>query len=198
MELDDLKQNWKNSAAQYKSADYNLNTLLAGKINSPLNVLKMKYIRQMVLLPSTIAFLYFMGIKHSVQENLGIWIAGPVLLLLTFNYYRNYRIVVRMQQPLDMAVKQGLEKYLDILVRNSKLHLRLLWIYLAVLICALEIAMYCHAVPAYDSWLLVPVLLRITFYTLLFVVQPYISKYYFKAHFGQYINHLKQLLDQAG
>lgn len=198
MELDDLKQNWKNSESQYQGIDYNVGTLLAGKLNSPLNTLKMKYIRQMIMLPATVVFLYFMGLKHPVQDNIGLWVAAPVLLLLAFNYYRNYRVVVLIQQPSDMAVKQGLEKYLAVLQRNSTLHLQFLRLYLAILICSLEIAMYSHAVPAYHIWEVVPVPYRIAFYALLLVIQPSISKYYFRQHFGQYMDHLEELLAQAG
>jgi len=69
--------------------------------------------------------------------------------------------------------------------------------FLCVFVIALEATMFYNLVPAYNGWhqLMLPV--RVAVYALVFVAQPYITKYFFKKNYGQYINRLQELVDQA-
>lgn len=198
MELEDLKQNWKNSADQQVTPVYDLNTLLAKKADDPLSLLKMKYVKQLILLPAAAIVLLVSNLANpSMEQNPVIWIAIGLLLLLTVNYYYNYRVVVKMQHSAKESVKNSLETNLLTLRKNGKLHLQMTRLLLIVVIAALEIALYKHVLPVYQDWATVSVPLRITAYAVAAAIQTFLSKYFFKLHFGQYFNRLQELLDMT-
>ena len=198
MELDDFKQTWNNSAAQSAAPAYDLNVLLAKKADDPLSLLKMKYRKQLILLPAAAAILLWTNLANPAMEQHAIsWIAIVLLLLLTVNYYYNYSVVVKMQHSAAESVKQCLETNLLTLQRNGKLHLQLTSIFLIVAIAALEIALYKNLLPVYQDWAAISIPLRVAAYAGIVVAQVYISKYYFKLHFGQYFSRLQDLLNMA-
>lgn len=198
MELDDFKQTWNNSAAQDTAPAYDLNVLLAKKSEDPLSLLKIKYRKQLILLPAAAAVLLWTNLANPAMErNVITWLAIPLLLLLAMNYYYNYRVVVKMQHSADESVKRSLETNLLILQKNGRLHLQLTSVFLIVAIAALEIALYKNLLPVYHAWAAVSIPLRVAAYAGIIVAQSYISKYYFKLHFGQYFNRLQDLLNMA-
>lgn len=198
MELDDLKQSWKNENQQYQKSDYDLNDILAKKIDNPLNALRLKYKKQLILLPIAAVILIIMNfVEPALRYNAMIWIAIPLLLLQTFRYYLNYKTVLKMLQPDDSGVKQRLEENLKMLKEDSNRDLQFLRLILIVFIAATELTIYYDLLPAYQSIKTVGLPIRAGVYVLLFFVQPYISKYFFNLHFGQYINRLQELVDQA-
>jgi len=198
MELDDLKQNWKKADQQYKGEDYDLSKILTAKAGGPLDALRIAYKRQLIFLPATAAFLTFICLSdEALNYNAMIWSAVLMLLFLTYGYYRNYKLIQVMQQPVENGIKQKLEKDLQVLHYNVKKELILYRLFMIVFIVALEITMYYELVPSYKGWHDIIIPIRLTVYALLFVVQPYVTKYFFKQNYGQYISKLQELVDQA-
>ena len=198
MELDDLKQSWNSTGQQYQGSDYDLNKILTAKVNGPLDALKLAYKRQLVLLPATAAFLAYTCLSNEkLKYNALIWSAVLMMLFLIYGYYRNYKLVQFMQLPAEDGIKQKLENDLQVLHQNVKQELVLYKMFLCVFVIALEATMFYNLVPAYNGWhqLMLPV--RVAVYALVFVAQPYITKYFFKKNYGQYINRLQELVDQA-
>lgn len=198
MELDDLKQGWKNEDQLYKRPAYDLNGILAKKADDPLNSLKMKYKKQLVVLPLVTGLLIVMGlIKPELQQSAFIWLAIVLLLLSIYNYYRNYKTVLLMQEPEDISIRERLETYLSMLQRSGTQQLQFLRLFLVLFIAALEWSLYYSLIPAYQEWQQVMIPVRITVYAVMLLIQPYLSKYFFNLNFGRYISRLQDLLDQA-
>lgn len=198
MELDDLKQSWKNEEQQYKTSDYDLSNILTKKIDSPLNTLRIKYKRQLILLPvAAIVLIVMTFVKPELQHNAMIWVVVPLMIFQICRYYLNYRTVLKMLLTDDSGVKQRLEENLKALKKDSNRDLQLLRLILFLFIAAAELTISYDLVPAYQGLKSVGLPVRAGVYVLLFLVQPYISKYFFNLHFGQYINRLQELVDQA-
>lgn len=199
MELEDLKQNWESASAQYTVSAYEVNMLLARKADDPLNVLKVKYMRQLFLLPAAAAILVLTSFTGpGLQYNAVLWMAVIILLFFTYNHYRNYKVVLRMLHVADQNIVSCLEKNLAILQENGRQHLQLNGLLLVAMIISFEFTLYLHLVPSYYVWQIALLPIRIAVYAILLMLQSVISKYLFNQNFGQYIGRLQELLDQAG
>ncbi len=197
MELDDMKQTWKNTDESFKPQAYQLTELLKSKMNTPLDNLKKKYRNQLILLPiAVVILLVTLILKPELHYNLLIWMGIFTLLLITFNEYRNYNIVSKMQE-VNGSLKQNLENYLKILEENSKAYLIAASVYLLFFIIVLEITMCYDQHQVYEGLHQINVGLRIVIYATAFILQPFISRYFFNIQYGQYIKHLRNLLDQT-
>lgn len=197
MELDDLKHNWKKTDVSFKTQTYHVTEFLKKQMDTPLDKLKKKYQKQLILLPvAVIILLVTLFSKPELHYNLLIWMAVFTLLLITFNEYRNYNIVSKMQE-INGSLKQNLESYLKLLEDNSKAYLIATSIYLLFFISILEITMYYHQVTVYEQWNQIAIGIRIIIYAAIIILQPFISQYFFNLQYGQYIKRLRTLLDQT-
>lgn len=198
MELDDLKQNWNKSSEQYRTPVVDLDELLARQSAGPLATLKAKYKLQAILLPVAAGVLGVSMLQHAVlRQNAFIWFIVPVLLLLALLYYRDYNLIVKIEQTNAVALKTSLQERVALLQRSGKQQLYFTRIILFALICILEAAMYFQETPDFQLWRNIAFPLRLVIYALVVFVQPYLTKYFFNLHFGQYIKRLQELLDQA-
>jgi len=198
MELDDLKQHWNKADQQYTGSDYDLNQILKAKVNGPLDSLRQAYKRQLILLPLTAAFLTFSCLSHeTLNYNALIWSAVLMMLILIFGYYRNLKLVRFMQQPAEHGIKQKLEEDLQVLHKNVKQELILYRIFIIVFLIALEVTMFYNLVPSYTKWHEVMLPIRLVVYAFVIILQPYITRYFFKQNYGQYISRLQELIAQA-
>lgn len=196
--MEDLKQNWENASAQYSVSAYDVNVLLARKADDPLNVLKVKYMRQLFLLPAAAAILVLMSqTSLLLQQNAVLWLAVIILLFFTYNHYRNYKVVLKMQHAADQHIVSCMEKNLIILQKNGRQHLQLNGLFLVAMIISFEFTLYLHLVPSYYVWQIALLPIRIAVYAILLMVQSVVSRYVFNQNFGQYISRLQELLDQA-
>ena len=198
MELDDFKQDWKKSGEQLQTPQYNINDLLVSQSSGPLSALKKKYRNQVILLPLAAGLLGFvMAQKPILQLSAFIWFIIPVLLLLAFMYYRDYRLIVNMEQTTIDSIKNSLEVNVTLLNRNAKQQMLFTRVILVIFILILEATMYYQHTVDFNFWQAIILPIRIAVYALMLFVQPYITKYFFNLSFGQYIKHLENLLDQA-
>jgi hypothetical protein len=198
MELDDLKQDWNKSTYQHKAPAYNLDKLTNTKSAGSLNTLKNKYKKQVILLPLSATFLGFVMVQKPIlQQNAFIWFIIPIMFLLALMYYRDYRLVLEMEQSNTESIKNSIQKNIDLLNRNSKQQLNFTRIILLLLILILEATMYYQHPAAFDFWHTVALPIRLAFYGLIGFLQPFITKYFFNLNFGRYIQDLQTLLSQA-
>ena len=198
MELDDLKQDWKNAGEKLQTPTYNFNELLITRSSGPLNDLKAKYKKQMILLPLAAAVLGFAMTQKSVlQHNAFIWLIIPVLLLLALMYYRSYRLVIKMEKTTAETLKGSMQENVVLLNRNAKQHLYFTRVLLFVFIVLLEVTMYYQISTTFNFWLERLWFIRLAVYALFIFIQPHVTRFFFKKNFGQYINRLQQLLEQA-
>lgn len=198
MELDDLKQDWNKSGEQYKAPAIDLNILLAKQTAGPLATLKAKYRLQAILLPLAAGVLGFSMMQHAIlRQNAFIWFIVPVMLMLALMYYRDYSVIVKIEETNAESLKSSMQERIALLQRNGKQQLYLTRVILLVLISILEATMYLQEVPDFLTWQSIALPLRLTVYVLVIFIQPYISKYFFNLSFGQYINRLQGLLNQT-
>ncbi|WP_306350236.1 hypothetical protein [Flavobacterium sp. '19STA2R22 D10 B1'] len=197
MELEDFKQDW-NATMKNSELNYNLNEILAQKVKGPLKDLKTKYGRQIILLPAAAILLTVTNlITPELRTNPIVWAPVFALCLLTFFYYRSYLVTKKMEQPFVENIKTNLENQLTILEKYGKedvLYVRRIFI---MFIIVLEVSMANNLIPAYDSWKHIDLFLRIGAYLLFLMAQPYITRYFYKQNLGQYINKLKDLINQS-
>lgn len=198
MELDDLKQNWNKSSEQYKTPAFDLAHLLAKQTAGPLATLKAKYRLQAILLPLAAGVLGFSMMQHAIlRQNAFIWFIVPVMLMLALMYYRDYSVIVKIEETNAESLKSSMQERIALLQRNGKQQLYLTRVILLVLISILEATMYLQEVPDFLTWQSIALPLRLTVYVLVIFIQPYVSKYFFNLSFGQYINRLQELLNQT-
>jgi hypothetical protein len=198
MELDDLKQDWNKPSEHYKAPAFDLNDLLAKQTAGPLATLKAKYRLQAILLPLAAGVLGFSMMQHAIlRQNALIWFIVPVLLLLALMYYRDYSVIVKIEETNAEALKISMQERIALLQRNGKQQLYLTRVILLVLIGILEATMYLQEVPDFLVWQGIALPLRLTAYIMVVFVQPYISTYFFNLSFGQYLNRLQELLNQT-
>lgn len=198
MELDDFKQDWKKSGEQYQTPHYNLNDLLVSQSSGPLSALKKKYKKQVILLPIAAGLLgLVMAQKPILQQSAFIWFIIPVLLLLAAMYYRDYRLILNMEQTNTNALRNSIQENVTLLKGNAKQQLLFTRILLVAFILILEATMYYQHTVDFNFWQAITLPIRLAIYALILLIQPYITKYFFNLSFGQYIKHLEKLLDQA-
>jgi hypothetical protein len=198
MELDDFKQDWRKADEQSHAPNYNINKLLTAQSNSALNSLKAKYRKQIILLPLAAATLGFaMTQKPILQNNAFIWLIMPLMLLLALMYYRDYRLVINMEQTTSERVKDSIQQNVVLLNRNAKQHLYFTRVLLLVFILILEVTIYYQVTTAFNFWVGTVWPIRLTIYALAVFIQPYITRFFFNKNFGQHINRLQQLLEQS-
>jgi hypothetical protein len=198
MELDDFKQDWKHSGEQLITPSYSLNDLLTKKSGNPLLALKARYKTQAILLPLTSAFLTFaMTQKLILQQSAFIWFIIPVLLLLALMYFRDYRLILNMEQTTDQSLKISIEENVRLLNQNAKQQLNFTRIILVFFVLILEATMYAQHPIDFKFWQDIVLPVRLALYAIIFFVQPYITRYFFNLSFGKYIKHLQELLSQT-
>lgn len=197
MELEDLRQNWNNSATVNTPA-YNLTELLSKKVEGPLNTLKSKYIKQLVLLPAAAIVLIVTNLaKPELRSNPIIWLVIPALLMLTYLYSRNYRLIKKMEQPSEGNLVESLDRQMRMLEANGRRNIRYARALIFLFIGAIELAMANNYMPAFDAWKHTALFIRIPAYALAVFIQPFITNHFYKLNFGQHISGLKELLSQA-
>ncbi len=197
MELEDFKKTWNTNLAK-TTASYNLDELLTKKTQAPLQILKKKYFTQAILLPVVAIFLSIVNvITPALRNRPVVWIAVPVLLILTYFHYRSYALIKKMEQPATTNIKSHLENQLGILQLHGKQDLFFLRGLLIFFIVSLELLMFKNLVPEYNAWEQTNLWVRIATYGILLIIQPYISNYFYQLNFGQHISKLKDLVSQT-
>jgi hypothetical protein len=194
MELDDLKNTWKQGKTkQQKTPD--IMELIHQKSKAPLASLRHAFKRQMI----AIAVL-MMAITISNARNIES-IPGYVLYFtylvfccaLILAFYINYRKTGKMER-MDKPVKDNLEEYV------VQVEQRLKWQYVGsrfvvvLFIVLVEILPLFYHARILDRWHSVSPLIRFSSYALYFVLVYVVSRRVKQRKFGQHLDHLKELV----
>ena len=198
MELNELKENWQNAGQELSNGDHDFHKILKSQLDTPLSILKTKYIRQLILIPLAILVLILANMLNFKLHNNGfIWLTIFILFLLCLDYYRNYSSIIRIQRPPIDSVRETLKKNLSFLERNARQQMFFMRLILLMFVAILEAVMYLGLAPDYQFWQSVLLPLRILFYITVVILQPYFSRYIYNLNFGRYIYRLKELLNQT-
>lgn len=195
MELDDLKNTWKQAEKkQIQTPD--IMELIHQKSRGPLAALRHAFRKQMI----TIAVL-MMAVTVANANNIET-IPGYVLyftyvafcLSVILAFYFHYRQTGKMER-MDKAVKTNLEEYI------VQLEQRLNWQYtgsrLVVLlfIVLVEVLPLLYHARMLDKWHTVSPFIRYAAYAVYFLIVYIVSRRVKQRKFGQHLDYLKELLN---
>src|SRR5436190_5375251 len=123
MELDDLKQTWKQTPI-HKPVNTDIMELIHHKSYGPVTALKrefLKQIRLMIILPILI-FATNLNDVNKVLTSVMFWSYIAFCLGLILFSWLNYRVVQKME-GMDAMVKPNLEQQISILEKRLKWHI---------------------------------------------------------------------------
>ena len=194
MELDDLKQTWKQTPI-HKPVNTDIMELLHHKSYGPVAALKKEFIKQiklMIILPILI-FATNLDDVNKVLTSIMFWsyIAFCIGLIL-FSWF-NYRVVKKME-GMDAMVKPNLEQQITILEKRLKWHVngvRIAFIFFMILT---EILPYFQHYRLLDKWHSLSPLIRFSTYAGLLLLQYFTIRPVLHKKFGQHLNYLKGLV----
>ena len=196
MELDDLKQPWKQSTEKIEPLQNNIMELIQNKSYGPVASLKRRFRKQLIILPVVVAILAIqLSRHHDIYSDVLFWCYVVICLLICGYFYFSYRLVSNMQCAGCM-VKSNLEKQIHILEKGYKWRLivmRLLFIFFIVL---LEILLYFQQEPSLVKLYAQPLGIRLLCYAGLIALFYFISKKIMNRKYGKHIRYLKELVQQ--
>jgi hypothetical protein len=196
MELDDLKQTWKEKTNQ-KPTNKNIMEMIQHKSYGPVAALKRSYRKQilvMLLMP-------FLLLATNLDD-----ISRPLTSVMYWSYVvfcigmatlaiNNYLVANRMQR-MDGLLKTNLEQQITLLQTRMKwtiIGLRLALLFFVVLA---EVLPYFQYYRMLDKWRSLPMLTRYGVYVGLFIAQYFLNPLLLQYKFGRHLNSLKQLASE--
>jgi hypothetical protein len=197
MELDDLKQAWKQTDNKQKPINKNIMEMIQHRSNGPIAALKRSYKKQMLVM-SVIPFLFLAINMNNILAPLTSvmywsYVAFCVGVII-FAYY-NYRIVDKMQS-MDGMVRASLEQQIHLL--ETRLQWKIIGLRIALLffITLTEILPYFQHYRMLDKWHSLPALTRYSCYAVLLTIQYFLSPLILQRKFGRHLTYLRQLVKE--
>lgn len=197
MELENLKEMWgQRSQEDFKSYNSNFMELIHDRNYGPVATLKNKFWRQITIFPLALCVIIYVFIKNpELLNNILMWVLVAVMFALAAFYWFNYTIVKKLQNT-NSSVKESIEKNISTLENGFKKYLLARRILYVIFVIFLEILMYFHREPDYESWYSVSVYFRVLVYILGFFIIHFLAKFSYKKQFGQHISYLRDLLNK--
>ena len=196
MELDDLKQTWKQTPI-HKSLNTDIMELILQKSYGPLAALKKAFRKQILMMSILPIFIFLTNLDdvHKVLTSVMFWsyIAFCIGLII-FSWF-NYRIVQKME-GMDAMVKPNLEQQISILETRLKWHITGVRITFAFFMVLTEVVPYFQHYRMLDKWHSLSPLLRFSAYSGLLLLQYFTIRSILHRKFGQHLNYLKSLVKE--
>jgi hypothetical protein len=193
MELDDLKENWKQTQIK-KITNEKIMDLIQHKSYGPVAALKRtfkKEIRLMILLPLILILPNVDDINH-VLTSVMFWSYVAFCIAVITLAYSNYQ-TVRKMEGMDGMVKSNLQQQIEIL------ETRLRWNIIGVRIAFLFFILLTEVVPYFqhyrmlDKWHSLSPFIRFGTYAALLVLQYFTSRAVTERKYGSHLRYLKDL-----
>jgi len=193
MELDDLKQSWKEKTIQ-KPTNKNIMELIQHKSYGPVAALKRSYRKQivvMLLMPFILLFTNLQDITKPLTSVM-YWSYVVFCLGMIAMAANNYIIAGRMQR-MDVLLKTNIEQQITLLETRMKWTIIGLRLALLFFIVLAEVLPYFQHFRMLDKWHSLSVFIRFGFYAALIILQYFISPLVLQRKFGRHLNSLKEL-----
>jgi hypothetical protein len=197
MDLEELKQTWKQSENINQIQNNNIMEMIRNKSYGPLAMLKREYkkqVRVMIIIPIIIFFTNVDNVQ-AILTNVLFWSYIIFCIGLVVFAYLNYRLVDKME-GMDRLVKSNLEQQISILQTRLKWLRVGLRIALIFFIALTEILPYFQHARMLDKWHAVSPYIRYAAYATLLLLQYFLSRAVLQRKFGQHLSYLKELLDK--
>lgn len=196
MELDDLKQTWKQPVIN-KTINTNIMHLIQHKTYGPAATLKKAFRKQVIVMTLLPAILLSTSLDDISKPLTSILFWAYILLcagIVVFALF-NYRLVHQMS-VMEGNVKSTLEQQLALLQKRMQWKITGLRIGLLFLIVLTETAPYIQHYAMLDKWHSLPPAIRFGAYAALLLLQYVASRKVVYRKFGAHINYLKDLVKE--
>jgi hypothetical protein len=196
MELDDLKQSWKETPVP-TPANKNIMEMIQHKSYGPVAALKRGFRKQMIimaLMPLILLLTNASDISKPLTSVL-YWSYVVVAIGVILVAYYNYRIADKMQDMNGM-VKANLGQQVSLLqkmLRWKIIGLRIVFIFFIVL---LEVLPYFQHYRMLDKWHSLPMLTRYAVYLGFLLFQYVMSPIILQRKFGRHLTYLQSLVKE--
>ena len=197
MELDDLKQTWKQTDNIPTSQNNNIMELIHQKSNGPIALLKQAFKNQVRFIVIIALLILVTNFRSVDQPSKGIILLGYMAFCAVFAifFYYNYRLVSKME-VMDGVLKANLEKQIDILETRLKWHINGIAVVLIFFIVLAEVLPYFQHLRMLDKWHAVSPIIRFAAYAILITYQYFRSRKSSNRKFGQHLTYLKELVKE--
>lgn len=196
MELDDLKDTWKQS--QIKGIkNTNIMELIHNKNYGPVAALKKsfkKQIKLMIILPAILLTAHANDMSK-VFTSILFWSYVAFCIGMIIFSFSNYRIVSKMQR-MDGMVKSNLEQHINLLETRLRWHIIGVRIVLLFFVVLAETVPYFQQYSMLNKWHSLPVAIRFSAYAVLFILQYFLSRRISYRKFGGHLAYLKELVNE--
>jgi hypothetical protein len=196
MELDDLKQTWKQTPEK-NNLKTDIMELLQHKDYGPVAAMKRVYRKQIILM-SIIPFILLatnlMDLRIVLTSVMFWSYVAFCVGIVVFAYY-NYRIVRKME-VMDEMVNTNLEHQINLLEKRKKWELAGMRGVLIFFITLTEVVPYFQHYRMLDLWHSFSPVIRISTYLLLLFLQYFLNKRISQRNLGVHLAHLKNLVKE--
>lgn len=196
MELDDLKQTWKETTIK-KNKNTDIMDIMKHKSYGPIASLKREFRKQIVVMALLPFFLLFTTVNDIDQifTNVLFWSYVAFCFGMIIFASINYRIVEKME-VMDVSVRSNLQQQIDLLETRLKWKLIGLRIILLFFIVLIEVIPYFQHYRMLDKWHSLSPFSRFGAYAVLLILQYFLSRIVSDRKFGGHINYLKELMKE--
>jgi hypothetical protein len=192
MELDDLKQTWKQSET---NKNINIMNMIQHKTYGPIAALKKEFRKQIVVMGVLPLLLICTSLDDISKPLTSILFWAYILFCAgaaTFAYF-NYRIAGKMS-VMDERVKSNLEKQVNVLQTRIQWKITGLRIALLFFIVLTETVPYIQHYRMLDKWHSLSPVIRFGAYAALLLIQYFAGKNIIYRKFSSHLFYLKELI----
>ena len=196
MELDDLKQAWKQeNNKQTKTPD--IMELIHQKSKGPIASLKNAFRKQMMVVTAMMSVVIATQANNvdSISSNLLFWTFIGFSLSMILAFYYNYRYTGKMEN-MDEKVKDNLEHHVTMLEQRLKWQNIFARIVILLFIILLEVIPLYENVRMLNKWHALSPFIRFGSYAAYLVLQYFLSRAVTQKKFGKHLDRLKGLLKE--
>jgi hypothetical protein len=196
MELDELKKMWTDVPLQTKS-NTNIMELIRHKSYGPLASLQKTYRKQMMAMAVLPIVLVLLNLENigGVYTSVLFWSYVAFCIGIVLFARHNYRIVKNLQ-AMDVMVKTNLEQQITLLEKRASLEIAALRCTLLFFILLAEVVPYFQHYRMLDKWHSLPVLVRISAYAGLVLLQFVLNRRLKDRKVGRHLRYMKELIRQ--
>jgi len=196
MELDDLKQHWKQTPVP-NNINTDIMKLIQHKSYGPVAALKKEFRKQMIVMALLPLFLLITTVDDPTKALTSIlfWSYVAFCIVVVAFAYRNYRIADKMQN-MNSAVRSNLEQ--QIMLLEKRLQWKIVGLRLAMLffILLVEVVPYFQHYRMLDKWHALNPAIRFGAYGALLLLQYFTNQALNKHKFGNHLSYLKELVNE--
>ena len=197
MELDELKQHWKEPGDEQIKTNRKIMDLLQNRSYGPLADMKKNFRKQMSLM------LVFPFVLLSTNMHIGVEKVFSSVLFLAYLAlcagvvifsYVNYRLVANMQ--MDESVKSNFEQQIAVLRKRLQWKIMALRITMLFFILLVEVLPYFQHYRMLDKWHALSPLIRYGAYASFLVLQWFMTRAVSQRKYGRHLDNLEQLVSE--